>query len=162
MTSQVMLRLPVQSRRDALRARVLARRLAGLFHLETREAILFATGVFILAARLVQHRWRAVVEFRRDASTLRAGVIPLPDGPAAPAAFPEEFLKGEIVRSIGEDLPLAADDLFWLAHWIGERFPIDAFEEMVHLHEELLALSERPKLGEDSSESENAEGTSAA
>lgn len=162
MTSPILLRLPVRSRRDTLRARILARRLAGLLRLETREAILFATGVFVLVSRLVQHRWQAVLEFRRDAGHLRAGLVPLLDGPAAPEDFPDSFVRGEIVRPVGDDVPLAEADLAWMAHWIGERFPVDAFEEMLVIHRELLFLAERPTLHDDRPAQEGEDTTSAA
>jgi hypothetical protein len=128
-----LLTLPLRQKRDLLRTRQLARQCADLLGFETSDQICIAAAVFDLACQALQLAGQASVSFAIVEECLT--IV------CTPAVTARQCLGTENLR-LSKRLPVGAavvrDDLPWMLQQLVELAPLDVFDEMRKLNQELL------------------------
>lgn len=135
MTSTLLFQLPIRRRRDVLTARQRGRQVAALLGFSAAEQTRIAAAVFELAWQTLQQTGRAVLHFELGDDALH--VVPYEDAarfarePAGPLLRLEQRLPLEAACVARDDIPFVAEQLLKLT-------PVNSFDEIQRLNQELL------------------------
>lgn len=126
--------LPLGRKRDVVTARQRARQVAALLGYNSPEQTRIASAVFELARQTLQQTDRAVLYFEVTEQTLL--VVPHEDATRFGSEGPP-LLRLEQPLPCGESA-VAPEDLPWVAQQLVRLTPVNTFEEIQRVNQELL------------------------
>jgi hypothetical protein len=128
--------LPVKRKRDLLRARQLVRRAAGLLGFDATDQMCLAAAAFDLAcqAHAVSGRADVCCEIADDCFN----VVCLPAAGARLSPAIDQPSLPRICKRLPPVEAAARDDVPWMLKKAAELAPLDVFDEMRQINQELL------------------------
>jgi hypothetical protein len=124
--------LPLRQKRDLLRARQITRQAADLLGYSAADQTCLAAAAFHLACDAHAATGHASICFELSEECLRITCTPTPK-PKARKPAPMQLSKHLPATS-----PLQREDVPWMLHQLAELAPVDVFEEMRRVNQELL------------------------
>lgn len=161
MTITPFLALQLRGKKDAIRARQRARRVAGLLHFELHDQTCIAAGAFLIACQALELFGKSRLCFQIENQRLQVFAEADSARPRSRRSEPQRLagMLGEVdpKRLYRLTKPLPANhtaeeaDLAWLVEHIEEAATSSLFDEVVKQNQEVLALLHELRLYQGSS-----------